>query len=96
MKRKITRPPTHPGELLKHEFLIPMGLTQKELAAHWGVDFKVINRLCNGHTNIDTRMAHRLAATFETSVDMWLNLQRAVDEWQLKVSSFKPPKSLVH
>lgn len=81
--------------MLKHEFLIPMGLTQRELAEHWGVDIKVINRLCNGRTNIDLRTAHRLAATFETSVDLWLNLQRAVDEWELRRSGFKLPASLV-
>ena len=96
MKRQMTRPPTHPGHMLKHEFLIPLGLTQKELADHWHVDFKVINRLCNGHTRIDMKTAMRLAATFETSVEMWLNLQRAVDEWEVKRSGFKLPKSIVH
>jgi addiction module HigA family antidote len=71
-----------------------MGLPQKELAEHWGVDFKVVNRLCNGHTSVDMKMAMRLAATFDTSVELWLNLQRSVDEWEIKRSGFKLPKSL--
>jgi len=41
MKRK----PTSPGEILREEFLIPLKLTQKQLAEHIGCDFKVINRI---------------------------------------------------
>ena len=47
----------HPGEILKEEFLIPMGKTQGELAAHLGCDVKVINRIVNGRTSVIAEMA---------------------------------------
>jgi addiction module HigA family antidote len=43
----IKRPPTTPGEILKEEFLKPLGLTQKQLADHIGCDVKVVNRIVN-------------------------------------------------
>ena len=46
------RPPTRPGEILREEFLVPLGLTQKELADHLGCDVKVVNRIVNGRTSV--------------------------------------------
>ena len=77
MKRK--REPTTPGEILREEFLLPLGMTQKELADHIGCDVKVINRLVNGRTSVSADMALRLGATFTTSPEFWLNAQKAVD-----------------
>ncbi len=77
MKRK--REPTTPGEILRDEFLLPLGMTQKELANHIGCDVKVINRLVNGRTSVSAEMALRLGATFRTSPEFWLNAQKAVD-----------------
>ena len=77
MKRK--REPTTPGEILREEFLVPLGMTQKELADHIGCDVKVINRLVNGRTSVSAEMALRLGATFRTSPEFWLNAQKAVD-----------------
>jgi plasmid maintenance system antidote protein VapI len=42
--KRFTRRPTTPGEILKEEYLIPLGLTQKIVADHLGIDIKVINR----------------------------------------------------
>ena len=77
MKRK--RKPTTPGEILREEYLLPLGMTQKELADHIGCDVKVINRLVNGRTSVSAEMALRLGATFRTSPEFWLNAQKAVD-----------------
>jgi len=77
MKKK--RQPTTPGEILREEFLVPLGMTQKELADHIGCDVKVINRLVNGRTTVSAEMALRLGATFRTSPEFWLNAQKAVD-----------------
>jgi len=77
MKRK--RQPTTPGEILREEFLVPLGMTQKELADHIGCDVKVINRLVNGRTSVSAEMALRLGATFRTSPEFWLNAQKSVD-----------------
>jgi len=77
--RHFTRRPTTPGEILKEEFLVPLGLTQKRVADHLGIDIKVINRLVNGKTSISSELALKLAATFDTSAEFWLNAQLATD-----------------
>ena len=81
MKRK--REPTTPGEILREEFLLPLGMTQKELANHIGCDVKVINRLVNGRTSVSAEMALRLGATFRTSAEFWLNAQRTAHTAQV-------------
>lgn len=75
----IKRKPTTPGEILKEEFLIPLGLTQRELAIHIGCDIKVINRLVNGRTNLTASLALKLSKVFKTSPELWLNAQKEVD-----------------
>ena len=91
MKRK--RKPTTPGEILREEFLVPLDMTQKELADHIGCDVKVINRLVNGRTSVSAEMALRLGATFRTSPEFWLNAQKAVDLFraEVEVSDLPPP-----
>src|SRR5438034_1262145 len=59
----MLRKPTSPGEILREEFLKPLGLTQKELADHLGCDVKVINRIVNDRSAVTAEMAVRLAAT---------------------------------
>lgn len=71
------RPPTSPGEMLKEEFLEPMGLTQQQLADGIGVSYQRINELINGKRGLTTSTALRLAKYFNTSPDFWLNMQRA-------------------
>jgi antitoxin HigA-1 len=92
MTRK--RKPTTPGEILKEEFLAPMGMTQKELADHIGCDVKVINRLVNEHTSVTAEMALKLAATFKMTPAFWLNSQQAVDIYEAFQSLDKLPKAL--
>lgn len=79
--RELTRrrEPTTPGAILHEEFLLPLGMTQKQLADHLGCDVKVINRIINGRTSVTAEMALRLGATFRTSPEFWLNAQKAVD-----------------
>jgi addiction module HigA family antidote len=90
---KRTRQPTTPGEILREEFLLPLGMTQKELADHIGCDVKVINRLVNGRTSVSAEMALRLGATFRTSAEFWLNSQKAVDLYlaENRISDLPPP-----
>jgi len=73
------REPTTPGEILRDEFLKPLGLTQRQLADHLGCEVKVINRIVNGRTSVTPEMALRLGAAFRTSPEFWLNAQKAVD-----------------
>ena len=69
------RIPTHPGEMLKHEFIIPMGLTQRELADGINVPFQRINELVNGKRGVTPSTALRLAKFFRTTPGFWMNLQ---------------------
>ncbi len=77
MRRR--RPPTRAGEILHQEFLLPLGMTQKQIAGHVGCDVKVINRIVNGRSSVTAEMALKLAAAFRTTPEFWLNAQKAVD-----------------
>jgi addiction module HigA family antidote len=80
MSRTIRRrAPTRPGEILREEFLLPLGMTQRQLAEHIGCDVKVVNRIVNGRTSVSAEMALKLAAAFRTSAEFWMNAQLAVD-----------------
>ncbi len=69
------REPTHPGEMLLEEFLIPLSLTQRDLAAAIHVPYQRINEIINGKRGITPSTALRLAKYFGTSEDFWMNLQ---------------------
>lgn len=90
----LKRPPTTPGEILKEEFLIPMELTQNELAKHLGCDVKVINRIVNGRTSVTAEMALKLGSTFRTTPDFWLNAQKAVDLFNASKTTKLLPKPI--
>lgn len=92
---KITRRPTPPGEILEEEFIKPLALTQKTLADHMGCDVKVINRLVNGKTTLTATMALKLASTFNTTPEFWLNAQKAVDIYEAYQELGKLPKALL-
>src|SRR4030065_392006 len=68
-------PPTHPGEMLLEEFLIPMGLTQRELADGIRVPYQRVNELVNGRRGVPPATALRVAKFFGPSPDVWMNLQ---------------------
>ena len=69
------RVPTHPGEMLLEEFLNPLGLTQRELAAAIHVPYQRVNELVNGRRGITPSTALRLAKYLDVSPAFWLNLQ---------------------
>ena len=73
------RTPTTPGEILREEFLAPLGMSQKEFANHLGCDLKVINRIVNGRSAVTAEMALKLGAALRTTPEFWLNAQKAVD-----------------
>jgi addiction module HigA family antidote len=89
------RKPTTPGEILHEEFLAPLGLTQNELARHVGCDVKVINRIVNGRSAVTPEMAIKLGATFDTTPELWLNAQRAVDLYRAFGKIRTLPRALV-
>lgn len=69
------RSPTHPGEMLLEEFLIPMGLTQRNLANSLNVPYQRINEIINERRGMTPKTALRLARFFNVSADFWMNLQ---------------------
>jgi addiction module HigA family antidote len=75
----LNRQPTHPGEMLKEEFLVPMNLTQKQLADSIQVPYQRINEIVSGKRGVTPSTALRLAKYFGTSPDFWLNLQIKFD-----------------
>jgi len=69
------RQPTHPGEMLKEEFLIPMDLTQRELADGIHVPYQRVNELINGKRGVTPSTALRLGKYFGNTPGFWMNLQ---------------------
>lgn len=75
----INREPTHPGEMLLEEFLLPMQITQRELADAIHVPYQRVNELVNKRRGVTPSTALRLAKFFGVSADFWLNLQTRWD-----------------
>jgi addiction module HigA family antidote len=74
------RRPTHPGGVLA-EILPEAGLNQKELADLMGVSRRLVNEIINGRRSLTPDVAHRLAAIFNTTPDLWIGLQTDLDIW---------------
>jgi addiction module HigA family antidote len=71
----LEREPTHPGEILLEDFLLPLGITQTKLAHDLGVSFKTINEIINQKRNITPDISLRFSKYFGTSPQVWLGLQ---------------------
>jgi len=80
------REPTHPGEMLREEFLIPMNISQRDLADAIHVSYQRINELVNKKRGITPSTALRLARFFEVSADFWINLQVRWDLFKVQVA----------
>ena len=76
------RPPTHPGEVLREEFLGPMGLSQAEAARALGVPYQRLNEVVREARAVTPATALRLAKYFGTTAAFWMNLQLAVDLYE--------------
>ena len=93
------RRPTPPGEILRHEFLEPLGLTQKELAAALGITRVRLSEIIRGRRAITPDTALRLSRCFDTTPEFWLGLQTDVQLWDTlqahgaEYESIKPVKA---
>ncbi len=76
------RHPTHPGEIIRYEFLEPLNLTQQELADAIGVIRVRVNEIVLGKRSITPDTAFRLAKLFNTTADFWMGLQVNFDMWE--------------
>ena len=77
----LKRKPTHPGEMLREDFIPDYGLTIAGLADALGVSRQSINELLREKRALSPEMAIRLGRLFNNSPEFWLNAQRAVDLW---------------
>lgn len=75
------RRPTPPGEILRYEFLEPLGLTQKELASALGITRVRLSEILRGRRAITPDTAWRLARFFDTTPEFWLGLETDVSLW---------------
>lgn len=74
------RPPTHPGEMLLEEFLIPLGLSQAAFAKRLGISYPRLNEIIHMRRGITTDTALRLAQVLGMPAEFWLGLQT---DWEL-------------
>jgi antitoxin HigA-1 len=87
----IARPPVHPGEMLREEFMKPLGISINGLALELHVPVTRISQIVNGRRGITADTALRLARHFGTSADFWLNLQK---DYELVLARKKSLKTI--
>lgn len=78
--------PIHPGEVLREEFLVPLGISQYRLAKDLGIPETRVSEICLGRRAITADTALRLGRYFRTSPEFWLNLQNSHDLQALATS----------
>jgi antitoxin HigA-1 len=87
--------PVHPGEILREEFLVPLGLTPYALAKACHVPRTRIERLASEKTPVTADTALRLGRYFGTSPDFWLNIQARYDIEVTRASSGKELEAIM-
>lgn len=83
------RKTTHPGEILLHEFLDPMGISQLKLAEILGISVQRINEIVKGKRGVTPETAWLFSAFFKVSPEFWMNLQTSYD-----LSTHKPDSKM--
>jgi addiction module HigA family antidote len=93
LKREI--PPTHPGEMIREDFIPDYNLSTTSLAKALGVSRQTINELLRERRSITPPMALRLSRLFGNSPEFWLNAQRTRDLWESE-RRFKKELNQIH
>ena len=95
--------PPHPGGVVKHECLEPLGLSVTRAAAGLGVTRQALSDVVNEKSAISVDMAFRLSKAFGPSPELWLRMQMAYDVWHAReraktfeVEQFWAPGSVIH
>lgn len=78
----VKRQPTHPGIILEKDYIQPLHINLQDLADKLGVSRKTLQKIRAGRGRITTKMALRLSRLFNTSPELWLNLQQKYDIWE--------------
>ena len=82
--RAKNRRPTHPGAILREDVLPSLNITQTELADRLGVSRRTVSQILHEHRPLTPDMAIRLAHFLDTTPESWLNMQQALDMWELQ------------
>jgi addiction module HigA family antidote len=78
-KQETLAPPVHPGEILREDFMKPLGLSVNKLALELHVPPTRIGEIVHERRRITAETALRLARYFNTNAEFWLNLQNFYD-----------------
>jgi addiction module HigA family antidote len=81
MAKMTMHNPPHPGEIIKEAYIQPLGLTVTEAARALKVTRKTLSAVINGRAGISPTMAIRLSKAFNTTPQLWLNIQQSYDLW---------------
>jgi addiction module HigA family antidote len=76
--------PVHPGAIVRHDCIEPLGLTITDAARVLGVTRQALNNLVNGKAGVSAEMAVRLSKAFGSTPEFWLRLQMAYDLAQIR------------
>lgn len=71
--------PPHPGETIKEDYLVPLGMSVNQLAKRLGIGAPRLNEVIRGRRGVTADTALRLARYFGTSAEFWMNLQSLYD-----------------
>jgi len=80
--RIMKKQPTHPGNILKEDYLKPLSITIHVMASILGVSRKTLSKIINEHGAVTPDMALRLSRALDTTPELWLNLQKNYDLWR--------------
>lgn len=100
--KTMIRQPTHPGNILKEDYLVPLSIKIKDMAENLGISRKTLSKIVNERGSVTPDMALRLSRAFDTSPNFWINLQKNYDLWLAEKASsdwqkVKPfPKDVLH
>lgn len=78
----IQRKPTHPGEVLKEDVIIPLRLSITEAAKRLGINPSILSALVNCNSSLTPEMAIRIGKATKTTPESWLYMQAKYDLWQ--------------
>ena len=87
MRIPTDRAPTHPGEMLLEEFVIPLGITQTDLSERLGISYPRLNEIIKGKRGVTPDTALRLERVFGMEAQFWLNLQTVWDLYEAQHST---------
>ncbi len=85
--KQLKRKPTHPGMIINEDYLKPLKITIKDMAQNLGISRKTLSKIVNEKGSVTPEMALRLSRAFNTTPDLWLNLQKKYDLWIAETSS---------